>query len=272
MTYKLVYDDEPSQAQDAGVIDMPKHDDKEAQAALWDAVVTGGGESEESAPITREEVSGKPPDSEPEALPDRALVSKDLSEFLKSRKPEIVNPVIEQATRIEAALEQIQTPEPVQLSFEETLLQKIESLEQRGLERDQREADREAQAEYEQQISDFRSRITTSIEDRKEDFPAIVALGRTQMIADHLFTALDNDEEVSEVDIASKMEEALWAEYNKMKALETNSKDKPKPSTKPTPTSDVVSKAVNDEFELHTSQNKKDQQEALWARIVNAGG
>jgi hypothetical protein len=276
MTYKIEYDDETSSdinaPQPTSTLKINRSDKRAEQAKVWEATVSKTEDND--APITKKDVSGKDPDAPSDVLPDRALVAPSLREFLKAKAPVITNPIVEQADRLEQALTAIQTPAPEPMSFEDTILSKIEGLEQGMQERAQKEADDKAKAEYDNEINTFRTRIVKSIQDRKEDFPALIALGREEAVVNELLAAAERDEELSEVDVASEIEKGLWTMYENMSPLsDTKSKDKTKPSAKQTTTSptkdDIPDPPVKvDDFALHTAQGKKAAQEALWNNII----
>ena len=271
MSINLTYDDEQPKNAPVGLPDtlhLPK-DNKEAKAAAWEASKTKPTEE----PITEEDVSGKEAVVKVKALPDRALVAPELKKFLASRKEQEVNPVVVQAQKIEQALQQIQQPATEPLTAEELILQKIEAMEQRELERNQREAEANAQAAYEKEINEYRERITKSIEDQPEKYPAILALERTEAVVNELLAALQNDEDTSEEEIASNIESGLWEVYNLMNAAKKPSQASDKPSTKtePSPTLEAAPQ-TGDDFGIHKYSNKKAQQEALWKKHMSAEG
>jgi len=271
MTINLIYDDEAkpdTAAVPPDALHLPK-DNREAAAAAWEASKT----KPTAEPITEEDVSGKEADVKEKALPDRALVAPELKKFLDSRKAQEENPVVVQAQKIEQALQQIQQPATEPLTAEELILAKIEAMEQRELERTQREAEANAQAEYEKGMNDYRERITKNIEDQPEKYPAILALGRTEAVVNELLAALENDEETSEEEIASNIESGLWEVYNLMNAAKKPSQASTKPSikTEAPPTQEATSRP-SDDFGIHKYSNKKAQQEALWKKHMSVEG
>ena len=269
MTYKIEYDDEPSASAAPERHELATGGtDRRAEAAkIWEAQVQ---KTEKAEPIKKEEVSGTAPDEPPKTLPDRALVAKDLSEFIKSKKP-VEDPVVQQAKRLEEALNQIQaSPEPPP-SFEDAVMQKLAVLEERETLREQREAEAQAKADYDAQMEQYRTKIVSNIKARETDYPALLALGREESVVEQLLAALDAGKDISEDDVASDIEKGLWTIYEKMASLSDKpSKEKPKLSTQPKQTQPTPSKS--DDFDLHVAPGKKAAQAALWDRIVNGGG
>lgn len=261
---ELIYD---GVDQDTGTIKMPQSNKAEAQAKVWEESQGTKTEPVEE-PITREAVSGKPDDAEPDALPDRALVAGDLAAFMRSRAIEEENPVVVQAKRIEEALEKIQTPAPEPVAFEDQVIAKLGALEQRELEREQKAEQARIQSEYDAKMDSYREQIVSNIKSREKDFPALIALGREDYVVSEVLAAIEAEKELSEVDVASDIEKGLWEIFNKMKALDGKpSKDKPKLSATQKQTAPPV--RPEDTFGLHANPGKKAQQEALWAEIMS---
>ena len=244
-------------------ITIDRSDKRAEQAKVWEASQTKTEAA--TAPITKKDVAGEASDDEVAPLPDRALVAPDLGEFLRSKAPAITNPIQEQAERLEQALNQIQTPEPAPMSFEDAIMAKIEGLETGLLQRDQKQAEEKAQREYDTKINTFRTKIVENIRSAKESYPAIISLGREDAVATELVAALERGEDVSEDDIASEIEKGLWTMYESMTPLSGKpSKEKTKPSAKPT----TPAPANEPEFNLNSYRDKRAAQAALWNKVV----
>lgn len=273
MTLNLVYEDEANSANDGPApreeIVLP-HKDKTLREKAWEAAKT----TKTSEPITTEDISGKPDIETPTQEPAPVLVAPELKKFLEARKSPDVNPVVEQAQKIEQALQQIQQPTPEPLTFEEQVVSKLDALEQRELQRQQKEAEANAQAEYDRQMAVYREGIKTNIASREKDFPAIIALGRTEAVVDELIAAIDSGLDVSEEDLASEIEQGLWQIYSTLDKARKPSKETTTPSAKPdtSPSASQIKEPTQDDFNIHKYSNKKAAQEALWNRIKANGG
>lgn len=268
MTLEITYEDDNKSTPNDGPreeITLP-HKDTSAKEKAWEAAKTPKTE----APITREDITEGAPKEKSAALPDRALVAPELKKFLAERAEPEENPVVVQAQRIEQALNQIQQPAGDPPTFEEQMLAKLEALEQRELERQQREAEANAQAEYTRKMDEFKTSIVSNIEARKEDFPAIVALGKTEAVAAQLIEAMENGAGVeSEEDLIKDIEQGFWEIYSRLETARKPSKATTKPSTQPETQagSRLQTQHTQDDFDIHQYSNKKQAQEALWEKI-----
>lgn len=270
MTLNMTYDDEvndgPAPKQE---IVLP-HKDAALQEKAWEAAKT----TKTDEPITTEDIAGKEVSEKPASLPDRALVAPELKKFLAQSHSQEENPVVVQAQKIEQALHQIQQPTPEPLSFEDQVVAKLDALEQREVARQQKEAQANAQAEYDSKMAAFREGIKNNITSRETDFPAIIALGKTDDVVSELIEAMDGDPNISEEDLVSEIEQGLWGIYSTLDKARKPSKDTPKPSAKPDspPLALPVPQPTQDDFNIHTYSNKKAAQEALWNKIKAARG
>ncbi len=165
MTLNMTFDDEEQAVHDGPApketITLP-HKDISKQEKAWESSKT----DRTDEPITTQDVAGTASVGKPTPLPDRALVVPELKKFLAERKPPEENPIVAQAQKIEQALHQIQQPAQPIATFEEQMMAKMEALEQRDYERQQREAEVNSQAEYDRKMADFKSNIVSNIESR----------------------------------------------------------------------------------------------------------
>jgi hypothetical protein len=240
---------------------------EEKKQELWKKLTTEETGEAAPKPITKAEVAKPREASAPPPLPDRALVAPDLKKFLSTRE-ETRNPFEEQAGRIEEALRQIADPGE-ELPPEQLMLQRLESIETRLLQREAEEARQREVEAYERSIEDFKSKVVGFIDARAEDYPGIVALGRQEAAFDALLSLTQQGQDLSEEDVASHMEAQLRSDYEALQAVykpskATNTSDKPKTKTAsvmPDPDGNTYGHTVD------KIANLKDAQQALWDRL-----
>jgi hypothetical protein len=238
---------------------------EQAKTKLWDKI----SKTETVAkPIEEEDIAEEPEEDAPVALPDRTLVAKNMAEFLRAKR-EAPNPLAEQAERIEAAINKLQKPKE-NLSFEQLVAHKLETIEKRMERRELEEAQRREQETYEKQMTDYSKQVSDYLTSKKEDYPGIVALGRTDAVFNQLYSFIEAGQDVSEADVARAMEDQLRVDFNKLKSVyDAPSKAAPqgskqKPTNNKTPLRD-------DEIRLERFSSVKDAQAALWNKVAVRG-
>jgi hypothetical protein len=227
---------------------------------VWDAT---------TQPITTEDVAG---DKEaPAALPDRALVAPEITEFLQTHLTKEPDPIQTQIAEIKSILDQATQPQAEAPSGEQAILSKLEALEQREAERLEKEAHEKAEAEYDAKVRTLREGVVESIRTDKDKYPTIVALEQEGQVFTNLVKLLEQGKAVSEHDVASKLEADLLELKQKMMSIgqpETTSTEETPPSKAPqTLTPDLT--AADEPFTLEDFSNPKDAAAALWERIHN---
>lgn len=244
--------------------------DRNAQQELWDKLAAKTEPAE--APITKADTEEGAPEPEEKPLPDRALVDPGLRDFLVNQRTPEPNPVVEQASRIEEALHQLAQPAPEQLPVEQILLQKLNSVEQRLAQREAEDTQRRAKEDYDRSMNDFKAKFTSSIEKEKENYPGIVALGRSDVVFSDLVAAMNNGQDISAEKVLSKHEEALRADYERLRAVYGESKASNPSNPDPKQTKQQPTPSRVNEVQLTDFTNKKEAQEALWEKIQGRAG
>lgn len=222
-------------------------------------------------PITTEDVAGTKKD-EPEALPDRALVAPELANFIKTNVPAEPSVLEKEISEIKTVLSELRQPAtPAEVTTEERLLQKLEALESRESLRVQELEQKAAEEAYEAQVRTLREGVVENVRASKEKFPGLVALKKEDMVFPELVDRLQKGENVSEDDIASKIEadlKTLWESLNDVYGQKP-SQDKP-PSQAPTQTLTPELTASDEPFDLEEAikKNKKEAAKAVWERAT----
>lgn len=192
---------------------------REMREKLWQKMT----KTQQEEPIKEEEVAKQEDPAAPKKLPDRALVAKDLANFLRSQQQKTPNPLEQEAAQLRNMLEKMNKPKE-ELSFEQQVAYKLEAIERRLVE-DKLEQERaKAQERYEKELNSYAERTSEYIRSRKNDYPGIVALGREEFVFNELFSLAEQGQELSEDDVASQLEKGLRADYEILKSIYEPSK------------------------------------------------
>lgn len=228
------------------------------------------------APITKETVRGNKPkakeetpaEPEPEVVPDRVLVAPKLKELAQRTKEPEVDPVQKQLEELRALV--APQPEPTKPD----VVEEVRALRQMIEEREQAEAQRAAEEEYEAQIAGAREQMIANLRSESEKYPALLAAGYEEYVFNTAWQAAQEGQEVSEDELFEGAESQLWALYDRLHAIkhgDTTSEDpKAKPATKPkTLTKDLTATDVTtqDIDQLVKTHGKDVAAEKLWEQI-----
>lgn len=223
-------------------------------------------------PITTEDVAGTKAETKEEVLPDRALVAPELANFIKTNVPKEPSALEQEIREIKTVLSELRQPAtPQDISREEVLIQKLEALEAREAQRLQAEEERAAEEAYEAQVRTLKEGVIENVRAAKDKFPALIALGQEELVFTSLVDRLQKGENVSEDDIASKIEADLKVLRDKLN--EAYKTDQPSedltPSKAPSKTLTPDLSASDDPFDLDDAikKNKKAAAQALWERL-----
>jgi len=232
-------------------------------AEVWEATVE---------PITTEDVAGKKAEPAEEVLPDRALVAPELANFIKSNVPKEPSALEVEIREIKNVLSELRQPAtPQEVSREEVLLQKLEALEAREAQRAQAAEEQAAEEAYEAQVRTLREGVIENIRASKDKFPGLVALGQEEIVFTTLVDRLQKGENVSEEDVASKIEADLKILRDKLNEAYPDQKPSQDltPSKAPSKTLTPDLSAGDEPFDLEEAigKNKKDAARALWERL-----
>lgn len=215
-------------------------------AAAWEAATSG--EAAEAAPEPTPEppVTAPEPEITKDTLDEKPEpMAGSIKEFLqKHAGPKEPSGLEKEVQELRAALAQIrEAGQPKQeVSEQQELLRELQQLRDREAERLQREEQEKAEREYADREAVLRQGVVTNLQSRKEDYPAIFALGQEENVATELFNRLAQGQDASDFSVASEFEEALVKTYQKLHSVLGNtSEDQPRQSEpKPTLSSSMV--------------------------------
>ena len=206
-----------------------------AAVARQDAIAAAAAAADVDTPaetpaLTTEDVAGEKP-AAPEAKGDRELMAPSIREFIRAQatpaKPEGLELEIQE---LRGALDSLanQGTAKQELSVEQQMLAKLEALESR--EANRLKADEEARQEeaYNNRVRSMREGVIENIS--AEEFPGLVALEQQEVVFNALVERLQADEDTSEVEVASEVEDGLRTVYetlHKVYGSATPSKDQP---------------------------------------------
>jgi hypothetical protein len=176
--------------------------------------------------ITKADVAGNKP-SDPEAVPDRALVAPQIAEFIREQAPAPQPTGLEAEIQdLKAALQQLKAPATAEeASLEQQTLSKLEALEAREAAREAAEAEAREQEAYENRVRAMKDGVVENIRSRKEDFPGLLALEQEETVFNALVQRLQEGTETSEDEVASEVEGGLRTVYETLhKVYGTTSK------------------------------------------------
>jgi hypothetical protein len=236
----------------------------ETKEEAWDRMVT-----KTETPITKEELRGEEPPED--VLPDRALVAPQIEEYLKGHKEPEQDPTLSEVASLRARIEELATPTPEEPTEMQTLLDKISSLEERDLQRQQDSVDKEALEAEEARFRTFKEGVVGNIRSEEDKYPGLIALSLEDNVFNTLVNMLQEGQQTSEDEVASKAEEELWGIYETLHAIKNKHSDDQEPSKAPnvptTLTPDLT--AVDEPWSLEESmkKGKKQAQAELWNRL-----
>lgn len=222
-----------------------------------------------AAPITKDDVRGDDPKPEAPSLPDRALVTGQLSE-LYAKTDSTPDPIMDRLAQLEESLVPKVEPEHPEVYKE------IQSLRAELAKRDREAAEAVANEEREARKRTIREGFVESLRE-SEDFPAIVAAGYEEKLFEQLDVAQQNGEDVSEAQLLSDTEASLWSLYEVLHGLKNpTTSEEPAPSDTPehstpktlTPALTAEDSARDVESILQGGADRKAAAAELWSRTV----
>ena len=187
-----------------------------AAVSRQDAIAAAGAAADGEAPVlTTEDVAGEKP-AAPDAQADRELVAPSIREFLRAQRP--AEPAVPTALEKEIgdlreALDGIAGKNTPQATVEETMLAKLEALENRFATQEQRDAEAAEAEAYNNRVRTMREGVIANIDAQAEKFPGVIALGQQETAFNALVQRENEGTETSEVEIASEMEAGLREVY-----------------------------------------------------------
>lgn len=238
----------------------------ETAAQVWERTMNPN-------PITKEQVKGDDPSPEAPSLPDRALVDKQLRDFIASGNAETApDPIAERLGALEESLVPKAQPE------NPAVYKEVVALREELAKRDQDAAEAVAAEEREAGLRTLR---TGFIEGLREDgnFPAIVAAGLEEKVFNTVYNKLEaNEEGVSYDQVASEAEADLWRLFDALSEVknpttseEEEPSEAPKPQT-PTITPTLTAADAPRDIESLLGGHNNDRRAAaaeLWDSIQN---
>jgi hypothetical protein len=222
-----------------------------------------------AAPITKEDVRGEDPKPEAPSLPDRALVTGQLSELYAS-ETKAADPIMDRLAQLEESLVPKVEPEHPEVYKE------IQSLRAELARRDEEAAEAAAAEEREARKRTIREGFVEALRE-SEDFPAIVAAGYEEKLFEQLDAAQQAGEDISEETLLSDTEASLWSLYETLHALKNpTTSEEAAPSETPehstpktlTPTLTAQDSAQDVESLLQGGVDRKAAAAELWSRVV----
>jgi hypothetical protein len=227
-------------------------------AARLEAQITPTEQPEKK--ITKKEIAKPKVEDAPEPLPDKALLSAEVAAFLRENRQAEPDPQSLEIARLREALDQLSQPTE-ELTFEQAMARKLESIESRLLQADAERAQQAAQARYENQIADFTSKARAYFDRNKEQYPGITKLGREDVAFQEYLKLANEDESASFEAVAQAMESQLRSDYETLHGIFD---DQPSKATKPSKTPET--KQASPQFKLSDYGSLQEAQQALWER------
>jgi hypothetical protein len=218
---------------------------------------------EETPALTTEDVAGEKPAGD--AKGDRELVAPSIREFIRAQqapaKPEGLELEIQE---LRGALNTLADQGAAKEAPTETqsILAKLEALENREATRLQADSEARAEEEYNNRVRTMREGVIENIS--AEEFPGLVALEQQEVVFNALVERLQADEDTSEVEVASEVEDGLRTVYQTLHAVYGSaapSKDQPVSEPKQTLTPALASTEEAPDLEKMSVQDRK---EYLW--------
>jgi uncharacterized membrane protein len=251
-------------ATEAPAPDVNEETIPETQDQVWERTAL------KTAPITKEELRGEePPKEDSPVLPDRALVAPEIAEYFQTNKETEQDPALSELASLRARLEELAAPAPEEPSEMQRLLQKIEDLESRDLERE-RAAREQAEAEAEEaRMRTLRDGVVENLRAEPDKYPGLLTLSLEGSVYN---TIVQEQGARSEYEVASEAEEQVWDLYEKLHAIKTRTtsdQEQPSEATKPITTLTPNLTADDEPWSLEDamSKGKRQAQAELWARV-----
>ena len=235
----------------------------ETQDQVWERT------TQNTAPITKEELRGEPPKEEEPTLPDRALVAPEIAEYFQTHTQETPDPTLSEVESLRARLEELAAPAPEPTSEMQQLVEKIAAMEQRDLDRAKAAEQKAAEEDEEARMRTYREGVKGNIRSEAEKYPGLIALSLEDNVCN---TVINERGKVSEYEVAGKAEAEVWEIYEILHAIKTkNTSEQPTASEAPKPittlTPDLT--AVDEPWSLDDAmkKGKREAQAELWERI-----
>ena len=232
-----------------------------------DAIAAASAAADVDAPVlTTEDVAGEKP-AAPDAQADRELVAPSIREFLRAQRPAEPTPqtaLEKEIGDLREALDGIAGKNVPQATVEETMLAKLEALENRFATQEQRDAEAAEVEAYNNRVRTMREGAIANIDAMADKFPGVVALEQQETAFNALVQRENEGTETSEVEIASEMEAGLrevYATLHKVYASETPSEDQQVSEPKVTLTPALSSTEEAPDLEKMSIADRK---EYLW--------
>jgi hypothetical protein len=149
--------------------------------------------------------------------------AQSIREFIRAQRPPAPPQGLElQVQELSAALQQLRdagkAPEKP-LNEQQRLLQELQTFRDAESKRVQEAAEQADQSAYQERLSVLRSGALATLQARKEEYPALFALGQEELVVNELFSRLESDQDASEEGIAGEAEAGLREVWEKLNPI-----------------------------------------------------
>lgn len=220
----------------------------------------------ESAPaaLTSDDVAGKPSERP-------KTYASEIKELARTKEEPTPTGLEREIADLRTALDGLAEPQTEQeLSFEQKMLAKLESLENRFITLDQEDAKAREEEEYNNRVRTLREGVIENLRAEKEKFPGLIALGQEETVFNNVFLRAQEGLDTSEVEVASEVEDGLKEVYKTLHAVygsATSSEDQPGSEPKQTLTPGL---SASGEVPDTTKMSKQQLRDYLWEKSLQS--